>query len=62
MLEVMPEIVILILVLLAINLNHAELFCAAFQLQPVVLPLNISPAWGVKPLLEATIISLIPKQ
>ena len=44
------------------NLNHAELFCAAFQEHPVVLGLYISVGCGVNPLLDATIISAVPKQ
>ena len=46
----------------ALNLNQAELFWAAFQLQEVVFGLYISPGWLVKPLLDATIISAEPKQ
>ena len=57
MLPEIPDIVIFAVLCEATNLNHAELFCAAFQLQLDVFPLNISIDSAVNPLFVAIVIS-----
>ena len=57
-----PDRVIFALLCVAVNLNQAELFCAAFQLQPIVFPLNISEDSEVSPLFVAIVISSELKQ
>jgi hypothetical protein len=59
---VTPEIKIFTFGFNALNLNHAELFCAAFHEHPTVFGLYKSVGWAVKPLFEATMIWDVPRQ